>query len=47
MPWVMNGFPSGYETQSAADFQGYFNGDYDWNGCVEKLKKDFKELKAQ
>lgn len=47
MPWVMGGFPSGYETQAAADFQGYFNGDYDWSGCVEKLKKDFKELKAQ
>lgn len=46
MPWVMGGFPSGYETQAAADFQGYFNGEYTFDQMVEKLKADFKELKG-
>lgn len=44
-PWVMDGFPSGYEAKSAADFQGYFSGEYTFDEMVEHLKADFKDLK--
>lgn len=44
-PWVMDGFPSGYETKAAADFQGYFSGEYTFDEMVEHLKADFKDLK--
>ena len=44
-PWVMGGFPSGYETKAAADFQGYFSGEYTFDEMVEHLKADFKDLK--
>lgn len=47
MPWVMGGFPSGYEPQAAADIQGYFSGEYTFDELVEKLKADFVELKAK
>ncbi|MGN1197858.1 MAG: ABC transporter substrate-binding protein [Acetatifactor sp.] len=46
MPWVMGGFPSGYEPQAAADIQGYFSGDYTFEQMIEKLKADFVELKG-
>lgn len=44
-PWVMDGFPSGYEAKSAADFQAYFSGEYTFDEMVEHLKADFKDLK--
>lgn len=44
-PWVMDGFPSGFEAKSAADFQGYFSGEYTFDEMVEHLKADFKDLK--
>ena len=46
MPWVMGGFPSGYEMQAAADFQAYFGGEYSFDEMVEKLRTDFKDLKG-
>lgn len=46
MPWVMGGFPSGYEPQAAADIQGYFSGEYTFDEMIEQLKADFAELKS-
>ena len=43
--WVMGGFPSGFEPKAAADFQGYFSGEYSFDDMVSHLKADFKELK--
>lgn len=45
LPWVMGGFPSGYEPKAAADFQGYFSGEYTFDQMVDQLKADFVELK--
>ena len=41
----MGGFPSGYEPKAAADFQGYFSGEYTFDQMVDQLKADFFELK--
>lgn len=41
----MGGFPSGYEPKAAADFQGYFSGEYTFDQMVDQLKADFVELK--
>ena len=43
--WVMGGFPSGFEPKAAADFQGYFSGEYSFDDMISHLKADFKELK--
>lgn len=45
LPWVMGGFPSGYEPKAAADIQGYFSGEYTFDQMVEHLKADFADLK--
>ncbi|EEA80791.1 hypothetical protein CLONEX_03322 [[Clostridium] nexile DSM 1787] len=36
LPWVMGGFPSGYEPKAAADFQGYFSGEYTFDQMVDR-----------
>ena len=41
----MGGFPSGFEPKAAADFQGYFSGEYSFDDMISHLKADFKELK--
>lgn len=46
MPWVMGGFPSGYEPLAAADIQGYFSGQYTFDQMVDKLRADFADLKS-
>lgn len=43
--WMINGFPSGYEPQAAADIQAYLGGDIDFAECVKKLGDDFTALK--
>ena len=43
LPWVMGGFPSGYEPKAAADFQGYFSGEYTFDQMVDQLKGEYED----